>query len=80
MAAQSTCGAGGHFSAFVYIFLHFAAQLSSWECVGAHQVARDGEADTIPDHLLTKEMEEAIRSVRYHFDAEFLSFKTVRTS
>eukprot|EP00193_Tetraselmis_chui_P020374 CAMPEP_0177774268 /NCGR_PEP_ID=MMETSP0491_2-20121128/13392_1 /TAXON_ID=63592 /ORGANISM="Tetraselmis chuii, Strain PLY429" /LENGTH=187 /DNA_ID=CAMNT_0019292587 /DNA_START=158 /DNA_END=721 /DNA_ORIENTATION=+ len=44
------------------------------------KVARDGEADTIPDHLLTKEMEEAIRSVRYHFDAEFLSFKTVRTS
>lgn len=44
------------------------------------QVARDGEADVIPDEMLTKEMEEAIRSVRYHFDSEFLGFKTVRTS
>merc|ERR1712117_7824 len=25
-------------------------------------------------------MEEAMRSVRYHFDADFLRFKTVRTS
>jgi len=44
------------------------------------KVARDGDSDTIPDEMLTKEMEEAIRSVRYHFDAEFLGYKTVRTS
>merc|ERR1712023_463476 len=44
------------------------------------KVARDGEADVIPDHMLTKEMEEAMRSVRYHFDASFLRFKTVRTA
>uniref|UniRef100_A0A061RMU5 Gmp-delta subunit family protein n=1 Tax=Tetraselmis sp. GSL018 TaxID=582737 RepID=A0A061RMU5_9CHLO len=44
------------------------------------KVSRDGDADVIPDHMLTREMEEAMRSVRYHFDAEFLTFKTVRTA
>lgn len=60
-------------------FLEFEIKdYDSNKCV--FKVARDGEADVIPEHMLTPEMEEAMRSVRYHFDADFLRYKTVRTS
>lgn len=44
-----------------------------------YQVARDPLLDQLPDDM-PPDMEELIRSVKYTFPAQFLTYKTVRTA